>query len=143
MSERYVYLNGDYMPIAEASVSVLDRGFLFGDGVYEVIPVFGSKLLRIDEHLLRLEKSLSRISLANPFANTEWKERFKDDFYVEVHFNELAIQKKVNAFLIKEAKKQNIKVVVAQDAHYVRKGEDFLPASTAYFQGEDLVLAYC
>ncbi len=76
MSERFVYLNGSYTPIGEASVSVLDRGFLFGDGVYEVIPVFGSNLLRVDEHLRRLATSLGRISLDNPFNETEWKEKF-------------------------------------------------------------------
>ncbi len=76
MSERFVYLNGNYTPISKASVSVLDRGFLFGDGVYEVIPVFGSNLLRVGEHLQRLAKSLDRISLNNPFNETEWKEKF-------------------------------------------------------------------
>lgn len=76
MSKKYVYLNGDYMPIEQASVSVLDRGFLFGDGVYEVIPVFGLNLLRVDEHLQRLDRSLSRISLGNPLSETQWKETF-------------------------------------------------------------------
>lgn len=76
MSERFVYLNGDYLPISKACVSVLDRGFLFGDGVYEVIPVFGPNLLRVDEHLQRLEKSLERISLENPLGSSEWKEKF-------------------------------------------------------------------
>ncbi len=76
MSERFVYLNGSYMPISKASVSVLDRGFLFGDGVYEVIPVFGSKLLRVDGHLQRLATSLERISLDNPFSEAEWKQKF-------------------------------------------------------------------
>jgi D-alanine transaminase len=55
---------------------VLDRGFLFGDGVYEVIPVYGLNLLRIDEHLQRLQNSLSRISLDNPLDDAEWKSVF-------------------------------------------------------------------
>ena len=46
MSERIVFLNGDYLPVEQATVSVLDRGFLFGDGIYEVIPVFGLQPLR-------------------------------------------------------------------------------------------------
>lgn len=71
-TENIVYLNGQYLPAEEATVSVMDRGFLFGDGVYEVVPVFGNKLLRLDEHLLRLQNSLSRISLANPHNNDEW-----------------------------------------------------------------------
>lgn len=76
MSERMVYLNGDHLPIEKASVSVLDRGFLFGDGVYEVIPVFGNQLLRLDSHLERLQNSLDRISQPNPFSNQQWEEIF-------------------------------------------------------------------
>lgn len=76
MSNKFVYLNGNFMPIEQASVSVLDRGFLFGDGVYEVIPVFGNNLLRVDEHLQRLGRSLSRISLDNPLSEDGWKEQF-------------------------------------------------------------------
>jgi D-alanine transaminase len=76
MPEKIVYLNGDYLPIEQASVSVLDRGFLFGDGIYEVIPVFGRRPLRVDEHLQRLKNSLSRISLENPFDNKDWKHIF-------------------------------------------------------------------
>ena len=67
-----VYLNGLYLPVEEATISVMDRGFLFGDGVYEVIPVFGNKLLRLDDHLKRLQNSLNRISLPNPHSNKEW-----------------------------------------------------------------------
>lgn len=77
MHEKIVYLNGDYLPVEQAMVSVLDRGFLFGDGIYEVIPVFGNKPLRIDEHLQRLQNSLSRISLDNPFSEENWKQIFE------------------------------------------------------------------
>ena len=76
MSERIVFLNGEYLPVEQATVSVLDRGFLFGDGIYEVIPVFGVKPLRVDEHLQRLQNSLSRISLDNPFDDEAWKQIF-------------------------------------------------------------------
>lgn len=58
-----VYLNGAFMPVGEAQVSVLDRGFLFGDGVYEVIPVYAGKPMRLDEHLQRLQQSLDAIKL--------------------------------------------------------------------------------
>ncbi|MEH6358539.1 MAG: D-amino acid aminotransferase [Pseudomonadales bacterium] len=58
-----VYLNGAFMPVEEAQVSVLDRGFLFGDGVYEVIPVYAGRALRLDEHLQRLQQSLDAIQL--------------------------------------------------------------------------------
>lgn len=68
-----VYLNGDYLPASEARVSVLDRGFLFGDGIYEVIPVYGGRLFRLEAHLLRLDQSLSGIRLANPLTHRRWE----------------------------------------------------------------------
>jgi D-alanine transaminase len=67
-----VYLNGEFLPLGEARVSVLDRGFLFGDGVYEVIPVYQGRLFRLEEHLERLERSLQGIRLANPLSGAEW-----------------------------------------------------------------------
>ncbi|MCP4043615.1 MAG: D-amino acid aminotransferase [Gammaproteobacteria bacterium] len=68
-----IYLNGEYKPIEEATVSVMDRGFLFGDGVYEVIPVYGGCLFRLREHLARLEDSLGGIRLDNPYRADEWE----------------------------------------------------------------------
>ena len=68
-----IYLNGKFMPIEEACIPVLDRGFIFGDGVYEVIPVYSRKPFRLHEHLLRLQHSLDGIRLKNPFGNDEWK----------------------------------------------------------------------
>ncbi|MBL4711397.1 MAG: D-amino acid aminotransferase [Gammaproteobacteria bacterium] len=76
MTINTIYLNGKYMPIEQATISVMDRGFLFGDGIYEVIPVFGNKLLRLDEHLVRLQNSLNRISLLNPHTDNEWADIF-------------------------------------------------------------------
>ena len=76
-TEPVVYLNGDYLPQSQAKVSVLDRGFLFGDGVYEVIPVFGGKPLRLSEHLDRLQRSMNRVSLNNPMNNAQWTEVFQ------------------------------------------------------------------
>jgi D-alanine transaminase len=67
-----IYLNGQYMPIEEAKISVLDRGFIFGDGVYEVIPVYSRKAFRLADHLRRLQHSLDGIKLANPHSNGEW-----------------------------------------------------------------------
>jgi D-alanine transaminase len=60
------------MPIEEAKISVLDRGFIFGDGVYEVIPVYSRKAFRLEEHLQRLQNSLNGIKLANPHSNPAW-----------------------------------------------------------------------
>jgi len=67
-----VYLNGKFLPISEAKISVLDRGFIFGDGVYEVIPVYSRHIFRLPEHLLRLQRSLDSIKLDNPFSDAEW-----------------------------------------------------------------------
>ena len=65
-----VYLNGDFIPLAEARIPVLDRGFIFGDGVYEYIPVYSRKPFRLREHLGRLQASLDIISLSNPLDET-------------------------------------------------------------------------
>jgi D-alanine transaminase len=71
-----VYLNGELLPLEQAQVSVLDRGFLFGDGVYEVIPVYGGRPFRLSEHLDRLENSLAAIRLANPLSRDQWARVF-------------------------------------------------------------------
>lgn len=71
--ESIVYLNGTFLPLAEAHVSVLDRGFIFGDGVYEVIPVYERRLFRLAEHLDRLENSLAQTLLPNPLTQTQWQ----------------------------------------------------------------------
>ncbi len=73
MTHSIVYLNGEFMPIHEAKVPVLDRGFIFGDGVYEVIPVYGKQIFRLDEHLDRLANSLDAIRIPNPYSENEWK----------------------------------------------------------------------
>ena len=69
-----VYLNGQFVPLAEAKVSVLDRGFVFGDGVYELVPVYSRKPFRLDGHLRRLQGSLDGIRLANPHGVAEWRD---------------------------------------------------------------------
>lgn len=71
MSE-IVYLNGAFMPLEEARIPVLDRGFIFGDGVYEVIPVYSRHPFRLHEHLVRLQNSLEAIRLPNPHTAAEW-----------------------------------------------------------------------
>ncbi|HSO05644.1 MAG TPA: D-amino acid aminotransferase [Pelomicrobium sp.] len=67
-----IYLNGEFMPIEEARIPVLDRGFIFGDGVYELVPVYGRRPFRLVEHLARLENSLREIRLPNPYTRDEW-----------------------------------------------------------------------
>jgi len=71
-----VYLNGEFLPPDQARVSVFDRGFIFGDGVYEVIPVFGGRLFRLPHHLSRLDASLGAIRLRNPHTQQEWNSIF-------------------------------------------------------------------
>ena len=68
-----VYLNGDFVSKASAKISVLDRGFLFGDGIYEVIPVYKGQAFRLSEHLRRLDASLKAIRLANPYKAAQWQ----------------------------------------------------------------------
>jgi D-alanine transaminase len=69
-----IYLNGSFIPIEDARISVLDRGFIFGDGVYEVIPVYSHRPFRLTEHLHRLQNSLDGIQLRNPYTDIEWAE---------------------------------------------------------------------
>lgn len=72
MNSRTIYLNGEFIPLDKAMIPVLDRGFIFGDGIYEVIPVYKGVPFRIDEHLQRLANSLSAIKIDNPHTNEEW-----------------------------------------------------------------------
>ncbi|HSG11440.1 MAG TPA: D-amino acid aminotransferase [Gammaproteobacteria bacterium] len=67
------WLNGRFLPLADAHVSVLDRGFLFGDGIYEVIPVYGGRLFRLSQHLKRLRNSLDGVRITNPMSDSEWE----------------------------------------------------------------------
>ncbi|PIV47893.1 MAG: D-amino acid aminotransferase, partial [Gallionellaceae bacterium CG02_land_8_20_14_3_00_60_115] len=67
-----IYFNGSFMPLEQAKVPVLDRGFIFGDGVYEVIPVYSRRAFRLREHLARLQHSLDGIQLPNPHTADEW-----------------------------------------------------------------------
>lgn len=69
-----VYLNGKYLPDDQALVSVLDRGFVFGDGVYEVIPVYWGQPFRLTQHLERLNHSLAAIRMSNPLDAAQWTE---------------------------------------------------------------------
>ncbi len=68
------YLNGEYLPLAEARVTPLDRAFLFGDAVYEVVPVYGDRPFRLREHLDRLSRSLAGIRMQPPLTHVEWSE---------------------------------------------------------------------
>lgn len=68
-----VYLNGKFLPIEEAYIPVLDRGFIFGDGIYEMIPVYSRHPFRLKEHIRRLENSLAALRLDNPYSREAWE----------------------------------------------------------------------
>jgi D-alanine transaminase len=70
---QVIYLNGEFMPLEQARIPVLDRGFIFGDGVYEMVPVYSGHPFRLTEHLQRLQHSLDGIRLANPHSDAEWR----------------------------------------------------------------------
>ena len=72
-SDQIVYLNGEFIPLGEAKVPVLDRGFIFGDGVYELIPVYAGEPFRMPHHLARLQRSLDGIGLRNPHTDAQWE----------------------------------------------------------------------
>ena len=74
MKDSVVFLNGKFMPVEEARVPVLDRGFIFGDGVYELVPVYSRVPFRLDEHLARLERSLAAVRIRNPYSRAEWRD---------------------------------------------------------------------
>ena len=71
------YLNGQFLPLEEARISPLDRCFLFGDGAYEVIPVYARRAFRLEQHLARLQVTLDGIALPNPHTLAEWHERLQ------------------------------------------------------------------
>ncbi len=67
------YLNGEITPLKDAKISVMDRGFIFGDGIYEVAPSYGGVLFRFDQHMARLERSLAELRIPNPLSRAEWR----------------------------------------------------------------------
>ncbi|MGY4827422.1 D-amino acid aminotransferase [Sphaerotilaceae bacterium SBD11-9] len=66
------YLNGEYLALRDAKVSVLDRGFMFGDGIYEAFPAYGRRVFRFDDHMARLARGLAKLRIANPFTEAQW-----------------------------------------------------------------------
>ena len=77
LPDTLCYLNGRTQRLCDAQVSVLDRGFIFGDGIYEVAPVYGRKLFRFDEHMARMSRSLAKLRIRNPFDRAQWLERIR------------------------------------------------------------------
>lgn len=71
--DNLCYLNGEYLPLADARIPVLDRGFIFGDGVYEVVPAYHRRPFRLDSHLRRLHRSLEQTRITNPHQDADWR----------------------------------------------------------------------
>jgi D-alanine transaminase len=102
---QIIYLNGKFLPIDQAFVPVLDRGFIFGDGIYEVIPVYSRHAFRLGEHLRRLQNSLDGIRLANPHNDAEWADLLgkliaanpTEDQYIYLHITR-GVAKRDHAF---------------------------------------------
>ena len=74
LGDSLCHLNGAFLPLRDARVSVLDRGFLFGDGIYEFMPVYGRRLFRFEDHMARLGHGLAKIRIANPHTAVRWLE---------------------------------------------------------------------
>jgi len=72
LPELPCYLNGDFTTLPHAKISVMDRGFIFGDGIYEVVPVYGGQLFRFEQHMARLERSLKELRIPNPATRAQW-----------------------------------------------------------------------
>ena len=72
-NDSLCYLNGNYVPLANASIPVLDRGFIFGDGIYEVVPAYRKRPFRLEQHLNRLQRSLTEVRIENPHSRAEWR----------------------------------------------------------------------
>ena len=97
---RIVHVNGDYLPEAEARVSVFDRGFLMADGVYEVTSVLDGKLIDFAGHCARLARSLSELEMTNPHSDVEWLDLFRQmvtrnaivDGMIYLQFRQAAVQ---------------------------------------------------
>jgi len=77
LPDTLCYLNGEFLPLSEAKVSVMDRGFLFGDGAYESIPVYGRRLFRFDDHLARFERSLAKLQIEADLDRETWLARLR------------------------------------------------------------------
>jgi D-alanine transaminase len=89
-TEPIVYLNGNHVELSHAQVSVLDRGFIFGDGVYEVIPAYGGHPFRLQQHLERLNNSLNAIRIKNPLSVAQWQSAI-DSIIKANHYDDQSI----------------------------------------------------
>ena len=88
MKNSKVFLNNKFLNLSEAKISPLDRGFIFADGVYELIPFFQDKAFLLDKHLLRLNKNLSEMKIENIYSNDEYKKlEVLNNIYSEIGYD--------------------------------------------------------
>ncbi len=138
-----VYLNGQYLPIDEAKISVLDRGFTFGDGIYEVIPVYNGHIFRLKEHIERLNNSLDEVFIDKPHEMDQWEKILRElieknsekdpsedqSLYIQVtrgiserdHAIDIAIEQTVFAMirpLLKKDRSAGISAVIEEDIRW-------------------------
>jgi D-alanine transaminase len=85
LADSLCCLNGEFLPLRDAKVSVLDRGFLFGDGIYEVLPVYGRRLFRFEEHMARLGRGLAKVRIPNPHTAVRWLELCRELVAAQAH----------------------------------------------------------
>ncbi len=82
------YLNGEFIALKDAKISVMDRGFIFGDGVYEVVPSYGGRPFRFAQHMARLDRSLAELRIANPLSHDQWRAvtfKLLADYALQMH----------------------------------------------------------
>ncbi len=130
MMSNLVYLNGEYMPLQQACVPVLDRGFMFGDGVYEVMPVYSGFPFAVSQHMARLQRSLDAIQISNPLSNAQWDEIFSrlidqnypgQDCAVYLQVTRGVMEKRDHVF---RHDLQPTVLVMTQAAHYPSQSRD-------------------
>ncbi|MEO8120308.1 MAG: D-amino acid aminotransferase [Rhodoferax sp.] len=86
------YLNGEFTKLPNAKISVMDRGFIFGDGVYEVVPVYGGQLFRFAQHMARLDRSLAELRIGNPMTHAQWADLALELVAAYAHATEASVQ---------------------------------------------------
>ena len=93
LPESLCYLNGQFGRVCDTQISVMDRGFIFGDGVYEVLPAYNGQVFCFEEHMARLDRSLAELRIPNPLARAEWQavaRRLIDDLHRTFHLLQAA-----------------------------------------------------
>lgn len=125
------YLNGDYTTLPNAKISVMDRGFIFGDGIYEVLPVYGGTLFRFEQHMARLSRSLAAVRIPNPMTPVQW---------AQVAQKLISSYAKANAAAVKDT----LQLIYIQITRGVAMREHSMPANitpTVFVMASKMTLA--